>query len=139
MQLEWGTMMQIIIKDYDNTEEGQLKRLLELAFEDEGLLNIIKDSKYKFAYSAVAGNNVLAVIFGWQSNFHPYCIYFRILSHPFYEMYRLEEKLLSYVKKVEDFDKPLQTSIWEAQFIVRRFTKEMDSKKLDEHLCRHFS
>ena len=130
MQFEWGTMMQIIIKDYDNTEEGQLKRLLDLAFEDDGLLNIIKDSKYKFAYSAVAGNNVLAVIFGWESNFHPYCIYFRILSHPFYEMYRLEEKLLSYVKKVEDFDKPLQTSIWESAIHCKKIYERNGFKEI---------
>ncbi|WP_155835448.1 hypothetical protein [Amphibacillus xylanus] len=122
--------MQVIIKEYDKTEEVQLKNLLDLSFEDKGLLNIVKNSKSEFAYSAFVENKLVGVIFGWVSKFHPHCTYFRILSNPFYEMYGVEENLLAKVESLGIIESPLQTSIWETAINLKNIYERNGFKEI---------
>lgn len=122
--------MQIIIKGYDKSDEVQLKSLSDLSFEDEGILNIVKNFKSKFAYSAFYENKLAGVIFGWVSIFHPYCTYFRILSNPFYGKYGVEEKLLTKVESLGIIDRPLQTSIWETAINLKNIYEENGFKEI---------
>ncbi|MBU8567957.1 hypothetical protein KM914_16280 [Virgibacillus pantothenticus] len=122
--------MQIIIKEYDKTDAVQLKNLLDLSFEDEGLLSIVKNSKFKFAYSAFINDKLVGVIFGWESSFHPYCIYFRILSNLFYKMDDVEEKLLSKVESSVTIESPMQTSIWETSINVKNIYERNGFKEI---------
>lgn len=119
LQYQWGMSMQVIIKEYDKRDEHQLSGLADLSFEDEGVLNIVKNSTYKFAISAFVEDKLIGVSFGWISKFHPYCTYFRILSHPLYAESRVVEKLLAQVEGLGKDVFPLQTSIWETSINVR--------------------
>ncbi|MUV37813.1 hypothetical protein JNUCC1_01619 [Lentibacillus sp. JNUCC-1] len=121
---------EIVIREYDETDEVQLKELLDFSFEDESLLNIVRGFKYKFAYSALVGDKLAGVIFGWISGFHPYCTYFRILSNPFYQMYGLEERLLTKVESLGVIDRPLQTSIWETAINERNLYERNGFKEI---------
>jgi len=116
--------------EYDKRDEVQLKELLDLSFEDEGLLNIVKNSKFKFAYSAFVKDKLVGVVFGWVSSFHPYCTYFRILSNPFYVMGDVEGKLLSKVESLGTIDFPLQTSIWETSVNVKNIYERIGFKEI---------
>ena len=105
--------MQIIIKEYQKRDHEQIKELLDLSFEEKGLLRILNSSSLKFAYSAFAEDKLVGVVFGWISSFHPHCTYFKILSNPLYSQSDVVEILLSKVEGLETIDSPLQTSIWE--------------------------
>lgn len=122
--------MHFIIKEYAKKYEEQLKALSCLSFGAEGLLNIAKNSKLKFAYSAFVKDKLVGVIFGWGSNFHPYCTYFRILSSPLYEMNDVEEKLLSQVEELGKDVFPLQTSIWETSINVKNIYERNGFKEI---------
>ncbi|SOC43760.1 hypothetical protein SAMN05877842_11738 [Ureibacillus acetophenoni] len=71
--------MKITIKKYESKDEGKFINLISLCHEDEYLINIVNSPKLKFAYSAFFENELIGIIFGWTSSFHPYCTYFRIL------------------------------------------------------------
>ncbi|WP_438318639.1 hypothetical protein [Sporosarcina sp. FA9] len=122
--------MQILIKEYDKRDDEQLKELFDLSFVDEGLLNIIRKSKFKFAYSAFVKDKLIGMSFGWMSSFHPYCTYFRILSNPFYAMNDVEEKLLSKVESLGTMDLPLQTSIWETSINIKSIYERNGFKEI---------
>lgn len=120
----------ITIKKYDNSEEVQFNKLLDLNFEEKGLLNIVKESKFKFAYSAYVEDKLVGVIFGWSNRFHPNCTYFRILHNPFYARDGVSEKLLAEVEAIETLDFPLQTSIWETAIDVKEMYKGSGFKEI---------
>lgn len=111
---ERGLHMKVLIQKYDNTDEIQLKNLLNLFPDEEASLNIIKGPNCTFTYLAFVKNKLAGVAFGWTSRFHPSCTYFRILSHPFYEIYDIGDKLLTKVENTVDINLPLQTSILES-------------------------
>lgn len=112
--------MILTIKEYEGKEEDQLKQLLFLCFEDDILLNIVNSSKLKFAYAAFIKEKLVGFMFAWTSSIHPYCTYFRILSHPFYNWLDIEGKLLSKAEELIINNLPLQTSIWETSAKLKR-------------------
>ncbi|WP_432355592.1 hypothetical protein [Sporosarcina sp. A2] len=122
--------MQIIIKEYDKRDQEQIKDLFDLSFEKEGLLSIVKSSSFKFAYSAIAEDKLVGVVFGWSSSFHPYCTYFKILSNPLYALSGVVEKLLSKVESLETIDSPLQTSIWETSIHLKNVYEKSEFKEI---------
>jgi hypothetical protein len=105
--------MHIVIKKYEEQEEKHLKELFSLCFEDVKLLNILNKNRYIFAYSAFLENELVGVMFSWQSSFHPYCTYFRILVNPFYNSLNITEQLLSRIEDLRTKNVPLQTSVYE--------------------------
>ncbi|HLR69629.1 MAG TPA: hypothetical protein VK105_21280, partial [Virgibacillus sp.] len=122
--------MQIIIREYEKIDQEQLKVLLDLSFEEEDLLSILNDSRYKFAYSAYANDELVGVAFGWISSFHPNCTYFKILSHPVYAYGDVIEKLLSKIESLEFIDYPLQTSIWETSLYAKGVYEQNGFKEI---------
>ncbi|WP_257125427.1 hypothetical protein [Bhargavaea cecembensis] len=120
--------MKIIIKEYDQKDEIQLKMLLDLSFGEEYLLSIVRNSK--FAYSAFDEERLVGVAFGWLSSFHPYCTYFRILCNPLYTMTGVEEKLLGKIESLETIDLPLQTSIWETSVNIKELYDKNGFKEI---------
>lgn len=122
--------MQIIIKEYNKRDQEQTKELLDLSFEEEGLLSILKSSRLKFAYSAFVEDKLVGVVFGWVSSYHPYCTYFKILSNPLYSQSDVVEKLLSKVESLETIDSPLQTSIWETSIHLKNVYMESEFKEI---------
>ena len=68
--------------------------------------------------------NVVGVFFAWGNNFHPYCTYFRIYTHPFYAELHIEEFLLNEIQKRENFKLPLQTSIWETSAHLKDYYEQ---------------
>lgn len=116
--------MDCCIRNYDSKDEGQIKKILDLCFEDEGLISILNSKKLMFAYSAFIDKELVGIVFGWSSNFHPYCTYFRLLSNPYYKAINIEGKLLSKVKEQEMLDFPLQTVIWESSFNLKCFYED---------------
>lgn len=113
--------MQIIIKKYESKDEKQLKKLLQLCFEDEILLTIIQSTKLNFIYSAKLEDTLVGIMFAWESNFHPFCTYFRILIDPTYNSLNIEEQFLSKLEELKIENVPLQTSIWETSNKLVRF------------------
>lgn len=105
--------MQIIIKKYEEQDEEQLKELFYLCFEDENLLNILSNNRFKFAYSAFFENKLVGIMLSWQNSFHPYCTYFRILVNPIYHFSNIAEQLLSKIEDLKTRNVPLQTSVYE--------------------------
>lgn len=120
----------MIIKKYETQEEEQLKALINLCSEDGDLLNIMSGTVLKFAYSAIFDNKLIGTAFAWTSTFHPNCTYFRILAHPFYSSFNVEEKLLSKVIEQTPEDLPLQTSLWETALKLNSVYKNNGFKEI---------
>lgn len=115
--------LKITIKKYESKDEGKFRNLISLCHEDEYLINIVNSPKLKFAYSAFFENELIGIMFGWTSSFHPYCTYFRILSNPFYKWIRIEEKMIAMVEEMETINQ-LQTSIWETSVNLKKFYED---------------
>lgn len=130
IQIEWGIILKIKIREYDKIDQEQLNELINLSFEEEELLNILKDSKFKFAYSAFTEDKLVGVAFGWKSSFHPHCTYFRILSNPLYALSTVAQKLLSKVESVGKIDSPLQTSMWETSLHIKEVYEKSGFKEI---------
>src|SRR5690625_4695745 len=103
--------MSIVIKRYNKADEKQLQSLISMSFPTLRSSDLVRTSRVEFAYSAFVSNKLVGAIFGWKNKFHPNCMYFRIVSHPFYVHYPIEEKLLNKAKNIKHH--PLITSIWE--------------------------
>lgn len=104
--------MSILIKEYNVHVELQLKKLLSLCKDEEDLISIVKSPACKFTYIACIESELVGVVVGWESTFHPHCMYFRIISHPLYEKDGVNETLLKKIESLKSVVKPLQTSIW---------------------------
>lgn len=104
--------MSILIKRYNDYDKLQLQKLLSVCKDGEDLINIVKSPACQFTYIACIENELVGVAVGWESTFHPYCMYFRIVSHPLYEKDGVNEALLKKIESLEHVNKPLQTSIW---------------------------
>ncbi|MEK9198440.1 hypothetical protein [Ureibacillus sp. FSL E2-3493] len=113
--------MDIIIKKYEAKEEKQLKSLVQVCFEDEVLLEIIKSTQLISAYSAIFEDKLVGIICAWKSKFHPFCTYFRILINPIYNSLNIEKHLLSKLENLKIKNLPLQTSVWETSNKLVKF------------------
>ncbi|MGE7866042.1 GNAT family acetyltransferase [Bacillus paramycoides] len=109
------------IEKYRESNELQVKQLIDLYNEESYLFNLLQGNKTNCAYVAHYNKDVVGIFMAWNSNFHPYCIYFRIFTNPFYSELNIERYLLSEVQKQEDFNLPLQTSIWETSAHLKAF------------------
>lgn len=103
----------LVIEKYSRSNEIQVKQLIDLYKEESYLFHLLQNNKTKCAYVAYYKKDVVGIFFTWGSNFHPFCTYFRIYTHPFYSELHIEEYLFSEIQKRENFKLPLQTSIWE--------------------------
>ncbi|NIK12549.1 hypothetical protein [Alkalibacillus almallahensis] len=63
--------MHIEVKKYQDEDEPQLIRLLNLCFEDENLINIVKSNQLNILYSAYFENDLVGIMFVWKSRIHP--------------------------------------------------------------------
>jgi hypothetical protein len=103
----------------------------------EVLLNWLGDDEFSYhyflrglnikhticTYEAYDNEKLVGLITAWNSDFHPYCTYFAMVTdaHMGYEI----ESLL--VNKLLDFEKvkfPLQTSIWESSYRLKTFYEQ---------------
>lgn len=112
--------MPISMRDYKNKDEEQL---LDLFSEEKYLLHILKSTKLNCAYTAVYKDQIVGMAIAWTSAFHPYCIYFRILSHRTDQQMNVEKALLVKLEKDQTLKLPLQTSIWETTSGLKSFYK----------------
>lgn len=105
--------MDLTIKQNEEVDEVQLRELISLCHVENSLLNLLKSTRLILTVSAHVNNQLVGIIIVWTSSFHPFCMYFRILSHPFYRGWNIEHKLLSELKTLNIGTYPFQTSIWE--------------------------
>ncbi|WHY27366.1 GNAT family acetyltransferase [Bacillus wiedmannii] len=116
----------LIIEKYSRSNELKVKQLIDLYNEDSYVFNLLRDSKTKCAYVAYYKKDVVGIFFTWDSNFHPYCTYFRIYTNPFYSGLPIEQYLLAEIQKRENFKLPLQTSIWETSAHLKSYYEEQN-------------
>ncbi|MDV6038974.1 GNAT family acetyltransferase [Bacillus sp. SM-B1] len=114
----------LVIEKYSKNNELQVKQLIDLYNEESYLFHLLRDNKTKCAYVAYYKKDVVGIFFTWGSNFHPYCTYFRIYTHPFYAELHIEEFLLNEIQKRENFKLPLQTSIWETSAHLKDYYEQ---------------
>ncbi|PHA02166.1 GNAT family acetyltransferase [Bacillus wiedmannii] len=114
----------LVIEKYSRSNELQVKQLIDLYNEDSYLFHLLRENKTKCAYIAYYKKDVVGVFFTWNSNFHPYCTYFRMYTNPFYSELHIEQFLLNEILKRENFKLPLQTSIWETSAHLKAFFEE---------------
>lgn len=114
----------LVIEKYNRSNELQVKQLINLYNEESYLFNLLRDNTTKCAYVAYYIKDVVGVFFTWNSNFHPYCTYFRIYTNPFYSELHIEQFLLNEIQKRENFKLPLQTSIWETSAHLKFYYEE---------------
>lgn len=114
----------LVIEKYSSSNELQVKQLIDLYNEESYVFNLLRDNKTKCAYVAYYKKDVVGVFFTWNSNFHPYCTYFRIYTNPFYSELQVEQFLLNEIQKRENFKLPLQTSIWETSAHLKAYYEE---------------
>lgn len=106
-------MAQLSIQEYEVEQKEQLKHLLHVCSEDYALLNVVNSKQWEFAYTAYSEEDLVGFLVAWTSGIHPYCMYFRVLSHPLYHGLNIEKKMLSKVEEQKVNALPLQTSIWD--------------------------
>ncbi|MED0978491.1 GNAT family acetyltransferase [Bacillus paramycoides] len=109
---------------YRESNELEVKQLIDLYNEESYLLNLLRHNKVNCAYVAYYNKDVVGIFIAWNSNFHPYCIYFRMFTNPFYSQLHIEKYLLTEIQKRESFNLPLQTSIWETSAHLKAYYKE---------------
>ncbi|MGG5738173.1 MULTISPECIES: GNAT family acetyltransferase [Bacillus cereus group] len=114
----------LVIEKYSRSNELKIKQLIDLYNEESYLFNLLQDNKTKCAYVAYYKKDVVGIFFAWNSNFHPYCTYFRIYTKPFYSGLHIEQFLLNEIQKRENFKLPLQTSIWETSAHLKAYYEE---------------
>ncbi|PFY99614.1 GNAT family acetyltransferase [Bacillus wiedmannii] len=114
----------LVIEKYSRSNELQVKQPIDLYNEDSYLFHLLRENKTKCAYIAYYKKDVVGVFFTWNSNFHPYCTYFRMYTNPFYSELHIEQFLLNEISKRENFKLPLQTSIWETSAHLKAFFEE---------------
>lgn len=114
----------LVIEKYSRSNEIQVKQLIDLYKEESCLFHLLRNNKTKCAYVAYYKKDVVGIFFTWGSNFHPYCTYFRIYTHPFYSELHIEEFLLNAIPKLENFKLPLQTSIWETSAHFKNYYEQ---------------
>ncbi|AJH72518.1 hypothetical protein DJ86_1402 [Bacillus cereus ATCC 4342] len=114
----------LVIEKYSRSNEIQVKQLIDLYKEESYLFHLLQNNKTKCAYVAYYKKDVVGIFFTWGSNFHPFCTYFRIYTHPFYSELHIEEYLFSEIQKRENFKLPLQTSIWETSAHLKNYYEQ---------------
>ncbi|MED3034322.1 GNAT family acetyltransferase [Bacillus thuringiensis] len=114
----------LVIESYNRSNELKVKQLIDLYNEESYLFHLLRNNKTKCAYVAYYKKDVIGIFFTWGSNFHPFCTYFRIYTHPFYSELHIEEYLFSEIQKRENFKLPLQTSIWETSAHLKNYYKQ---------------
>ncbi|PFR85417.1 GNAT family acetyltransferase [Bacillus cereus] len=114
----------LVIESYNRSNELKVKQLIDLYNEESYLFHLLRNNKTKCAYVAYYKKDVVGIFFTWDSNFHPYCTYFRIYTHPFYSELHIEEYLFSEIQKRENFKLPLQTSIWETSAHLKTYYEQ---------------
>lgn len=114
----------LVIEKYSRSNELQVKHLIDLYNEESYLFHLLRDNKTKCAYVAYYKKDVVGIFFTWDSNFHPYCTYFRIYTNPFYSGLHIEQFLLNEIPKRENFILPLQTSIWETSAHLKDYYEQ---------------
>ncbi|MCI1593266.1 hypothetical protein [Heyndrickxia oleronia] len=118
--------MDLTIKQNEEVDEVQLRELISLCHEENSLLNLLKSTRLIFTVSAHVNNQLVGILIVWTSSFHPFCMYFRILSHPFYRGWNIEHKLLSELKTLNIGTYPFQTSIWETAIHLKTLFETND-------------
>lgn len=140
--------MTVTIRTYNEAYKIQFNHLIELNNEETDLKELINSSNLRFAYGAFKDERLIGILFAWKNDFHPNCLYFRILSHPFYRQEKIEVALLEQVIGVENLSLPLQTSVWESAiplnhlYKLERFREirktYMPTLKINDTIIRHF-
>ncbi|PEB51119.1 GNAT family acetyltransferase [Bacillus pseudomycoides] len=122
--------MRLFIKEYENTNEGQVKQLIDLCHEESYLLHLLESKKLRYTYAAYHETQLVGMFIAWRCDFHPHCTYFRILTNPSYAHMKIEEHLLHKVTKLEQMDLPLQTSTWETSVHLKEFYERNEFKEI---------
>lgn len=121
--------MSLYIKNYEREDKEQLGQLLHICLEDNSLQKILDSPRVKLSYLAYVEKQLVGILIAWTNEFHPYCTYLKILSHPLFSKKNIEESLLSKVEsEVEYF--PLQMSIWETSTKLQRVLESSGFKEI---------
>ncbi|PFQ53754.1 GNAT family acetyltransferase [Bacillus cereus] len=116
----------LFLEKYRDNNALEVRKLIDLYNDEYSPLNLLRNNKTKYAYVAYYKKDVVGIFFAWNSNFHPYCTYFRIYTNPFYLDLHIEQYLLGDIQKRENFKLPLQTSIWETSAHLKAYYEEHD-------------
>ncbi|MDM8361796.1 GNAT family acetyltransferase [Bacillus thuringiensis] len=112
------------LERYRDNNELEVRKLIDLYNEEYSLLNLLRNNKTNCAYVAYYKKDVVGIFFAWNSNFHPYCTYFRIYTNPFYSELHIEQFLFTEIQKREQFNLPFQTSIWETSAHLKAYYEQ---------------
>ncbi|WP_419962346.1 hypothetical protein [Psychrobacillus sp. BM2] len=75
-------------------------------------------------YEAYDNEILVGLITAWKSEFHPYCIYFAMVTKPHIGL-EIESILIEALYNFKEIELPLQTSIWESSYRLKNFYEEI--------------
>lgn len=119
--------MEVRIKLFDKED---CEQILDVWAEESSFLHILTSSKLIYAFTAKLKGEVVGIIIVWENDYHPYSTFFRILIHPSFYQMGIEEKLLSTVDNNEELLRPLQTSIWETDYLLKEVYENNGFKEI---------
>ncbi|CAG9622069.1 hypothetical protein [Sutcliffiella rhizosphaerae] len=76
-------------------------------------------------YEAYESEKLVGLITAWNSEFHPYCTYFAMVTEA-HMGYEIETVLVNALLNVEKIKFPLQTSIWESSYRLKSFYEQSE-------------
>lgn len=74
-------------------------------------------------YEAYDNEKLVGLITAWNSEFHPYCTYFAMVTDA-HMGYEIESLLVNELLNFEEVKFPLQTSIWESSYRLKTFYEQ---------------
>jgi hypothetical protein len=74
-------------------------------------------------YEAYDNEKLVGLITAWNSEFHPYCTYFAMVTDA-HRGYEIESLLINELLNFEKVKFPLQTSIWESSYRLKTFYEQ---------------
>lgn len=111
--------MQVKIEQYDIQYKEQLRQLLRET--DEVLLNRFESNQVEHVFVAISKSELVGALLTWKNSFHPFCLYFRIITIPSFVEHEIFESLIDYVEKDKPTILPLITSLWEESDSLLQF------------------
>ncbi|MGD6777034.1 GNAT family acetyltransferase [Sutcliffiella horikoshii] len=83
----------------------------------------LKNKNTICTYAAYEKEKLVGLITAWNSEIHPYCTYFSMVTGP-HIRYDIEFELLNYLLNTKKIKQPLQTSIWETSYRLKAFYEQ---------------
>ncbi|MBS9802140.1 GNAT family acetyltransferase [Bacillus toyonensis] len=112
------------LEKYRDNNALEVRKLIDLYNDEYSPLNLLRNNKANCAYAAYYNKDIVGTFIAWNSDFHPYCTYFRIYTNPFYSTLHIEQFLFTEIQKREQLNLPIQTSIWETSAHLKAYYEQ---------------